>query len=779
MAGPGLLNDSWDIDPSLLATMASNAGDPTWTPSAAPPADMTLAPTEAQPAPATTMADSGDGFWHGLASGIGNVGLALGGGIDPSISGEAASIAGRRALLNFSLQMLANSGPSYTPRNFGQILGASLDAAGQSNRYTEDARLKAQQVNATLALKLGQQQIQNYLATITGAKAAKEFGVASKVSAAAGGGGTAPAAGDTVAPVAPGGAAPASAADFVAQNAETFGDIAAKTGLPVEFVAGQAGNESGWGTSRAAVEGNNLFGLSDASGKPLSFPTRQAGIDAYVNLLNTRYKDVPRTGSPTDIGIALGKAGYNMTVPDYGQRIGNFAAQAAPLLARPARTQVAGPGAGTGGPAGGATASAPSSAPPGPGAGVVGPPAATPPATVNAAPPTAPLIPRATLAPPDFSDIPGRRAALATTYQHQLANVANAGDPNLREKAETELRAGNAAIDKEVADRKAAYAKESAEFDAKQNEAEAKLQAENTRHAQQITAEDARSAAERQNKLDVEAAKAKAAIDTAHATNIGHIMAKRLETSGTDAQAARELAGKVDQLELVAPVIMQGGPSFVADKSDDVRNFLRFIGAGTESQWATWNAQDTWKQTMKQLQVGANAAFKGSVSDYEERIAGASFQTLAQDPQNIPIALGMLRAAINRKQQIDALRNDYASSPQGKANGTAGMEEWVNSQLPGFNPKRPLEPPPLFLKPPPLKSAALPPGASAADVAAARAADTAAQNEYVNAPDKASGTPFQIWTTIKGADGKDQRVLGWAVKGPDGRWHTQAFARGG
>ena len=137
----------------------------------------------------------------------------------------------------------------------------------------------------------------------------------------------------------------------------------------------------------------------------------------------------------------------------------------------------------------------------------------------------------------------------------------------------------------------------------------------------------------------------------------------------------------------------------------------------------------------------------------------------------------MLRAAINRKQQIDALRNDYASSPQGKANGTAGMEQWVNSQLPGFDPKHPLDPPPLFQKPAPLTAPAFRPGTP--ERAAAEAADTAATQEYVNDPDKARGIPFQLWQTIKGADGKDQRVLGWAVKGPDGRWHTQAFQRGG
>ena len=39
---------------------------------------------------------------------------------------EQQQSVGNRALLHFGLSMLANSGPSTTPRNFGQIVGAGM-----------------------------------------------------------------------------------------------------------------------------------------------------------------------------------------------------------------------------------------------------------------------------------------------------------------------------------------------------------------------------------------------------------------------------------------------------------------------------------------------------------------------------------------------------------------------------------------------------------------------------------------------------------------------------
>jgi Bax protein len=71
--------------------------------------------------------------------------------------------------------------------------------------------------------------------------------------------------------------------------------------IPVSIALAQAANESGWGTSRFALEGNALFGQwtwskkgispknqdSDASHKVLQFQILKASVRAYKNNLNT------------------------------------------------------------------------------------------------------------------------------------------------------------------------------------------------------------------------------------------------------------------------------------------------------------------------------------------------------------------------------------------------------------------------------------------------------------------------------------------------------------
>lgn len=59
----------------------------------------------------------------------------------------------------------------------------------------------------------------------------------------------------------------------------------AQTGLPVDFVLGQSALESGWGSSNAAVNGNNFFGLSPG-GQLASYPSVGAGFQAFADLIN-------------------------------------------------------------------------------------------------------------------------------------------------------------------------------------------------------------------------------------------------------------------------------------------------------------------------------------------------------------------------------------------------------------------------------------------------------------------------------------------------------------
>ena len=77
--------------------------------------------------------------------------------------------------------------------------------------------------------------------------------------------------------------------------------------IPVSIAVAQAANESGWGTSRFALEGNALFGQwtyskkgispknkdPNASHKILQFQILKASVRAYKNNLNTHnaYKE--------------------------------------------------------------------------------------------------------------------------------------------------------------------------------------------------------------------------------------------------------------------------------------------------------------------------------------------------------------------------------------------------------------------------------------------------------------------------------------------------------
>ena len=77
--------------------------------------------------------------------------------------------------------------------------------------------------------------------------------------------------------------------------------------IPVSIALAQAANESGWGTSRFALEGNALFGQwtwsksgispknkdPNASHKVLQFQILKASVRAYKNNLNTHnaYKE--------------------------------------------------------------------------------------------------------------------------------------------------------------------------------------------------------------------------------------------------------------------------------------------------------------------------------------------------------------------------------------------------------------------------------------------------------------------------------------------------------
>lgn len=290
---------------------------------------------------------------------MGLLGEALGGGASAIPMGQAErEQAGRQALMNFGMSMLANAGWSSQPRTFGQVLATGLQGAQQSAGQSQEvaaARLAAQQ---DYAQKQQEQQLARIKEAIPLLDLQQKLATAARVRAIKPPWDTTPGTGTPTASL----ATPASPDEFTTQFTPIAQSIAAKTGLPVEYVLAQAAHETGWGKSPASAN-NNFFGITDPkTGQLMKFATPEEGANAYVALMQSdRYKTVDRTGTPQQIGDRMAAAGYNPNVAEkgktdsYGTRIGGVAAS----LPKPKPGQPAAPATAT-------APAAPATAPPAP-----------------------------------------------------------------------------------------------------------------------------------------------------------------------------------------------------------------------------------------------------------------------------------------------------------------------------------------------------------------------------------------------------------------------------
>jgi hypothetical protein len=342
---------------AMLSTagIATTGGDGDAGLPATPAASDASAPASSG-AGAAAPADAGPPFWDRLSRGIGKAGMVLAGG-DPGLydlSPEQQRVAGTRALLNMSLSMLANSGPSYTRRNFGQILAAGLESASQTpvtyeqmlaNRAAQTTELGLKRAALGIQAMSAQKQLEQLKLLLGRIQAGQ-----GAVTRALGGGGSAP---SLSSPAAAGQAE----GDFVTKFQPIADTVSAATGLPSDYITAQAAHETDFGRSPAAA-GNNFFGIMDpATGKPARYASVEEGVKAYTDLMgNERYRGVTRSGSPASIGDAMAVAGYNPNVPSaagepppaggsYGARIGGIADRIAKL--RGGGTQTASGGAAT------------------------------------------------------------------------------------------------------------------------------------------------------------------------------------------------------------------------------------------------------------------------------------------------------------------------------------------------------------------------------------------------------------------------------------------------
>lgn len=132
---------------------------------------------------------------------------------------------------------------------------------------------------------------------------------------------------------------------FIAAIAPAAKTSMSRTGIPASFTIAEAALESGWGKSRLAIDGHNLFGVkADASwhGDVLTMNTREcikgqwvmvqarwrkyadwlACIDDHAAFLltNARYREAFTCRNVTAFTQAVAAAGY-ATDPDYAGKI--------------------------------------------------------------------------------------------------------------------------------------------------------------------------------------------------------------------------------------------------------------------------------------------------------------------------------------------------------------------------------------------------------------------------------------------------------------------------
>lgn len=98
------------------------------------------------------------------------------------------------------------------------------------------------------------------------------------------------------------------------------------TGLPVDFILSQSALETGWGTSSAAMNENNYFGVSPG-GSIASYGTPADSFSAYADLMGSpRYAGAISSNlgnGPLALGSSIQQAGYTPN-SNYGSAIASI-----------------------------------------------------------------------------------------------------------------------------------------------------------------------------------------------------------------------------------------------------------------------------------------------------------------------------------------------------------------------------------------------------------------------------------------------------------------------
>lgn len=127
-----------------------------------------------------------------------------------------------------------------------------------------------------------------------------------------------------LASVAATGSTPASQTAFLQSILPSAQQAAQTLQVPVSAILGQAALETGYGTSTAAVNENNLFGINVAGAATgenyQAYSSQSASISGLTNLVQTQYPAAIGSNSALSYGQALQAGGY-ATDPNYASKI--------------------------------------------------------------------------------------------------------------------------------------------------------------------------------------------------------------------------------------------------------------------------------------------------------------------------------------------------------------------------------------------------------------------------------------------------------------------------
>lgn len=723
--------------------------------------DDTFMPADASPAP--SGGGGGDGWFdrmiQGLPTAAARVGNALGGGEFgiADLTPEQRTNAGNRALLNFGLNMLANSGYSPHRRGVAEIFAGGAQAAQQSLHATEQgiAQRQTQGFNTQIKLRqLGILEQDRQLKLMLLKEKLDAFQRMRGINVVPGsgdgadaGGGTTDAASIQVSDEVPAAAKPllqliaareSGGRPNVYYGNTTFDDLSKFPDWPgVALPDGRRTHAAGKyqfqpGTWQRTAGGAGITDFSEVN----------QDRAAYV-LASGEYRR--RTGRELTADLQdPGRAdGVLQTLTPHWPVLKGLTAAALPRGGS-GSVQVAGPGVPTSPAGAGGTDQDDTFFPPPIAAPAPGGSAPTPaPQGQGAAPLNAPA-PGST--PPELDPMDAEDARAQARIdrlrkdadrdfrlQERLAKAS--ADPSKTlpgvakgyEERRDALNKEQLALETERRKRKDALAKEG-----RDRTAAAALK--DQEHKQAMELEQQKAEHIRQLEVQKAASLKDHTFDTTNAT----IDADKLKKSADIAVAARSQRNAIEQMEALLPGL--GGPNYVAQTWPQVYQVAQMLGMGPQSVTDKMPGWAAFSAIVNRVAGEMRPTGSGALSDRELDIYRSAFPTLAQSDEGRRLILSLMKTAAARKEQEHEFRENYFQTKKTTANVSTAMDEPPEKGGLGYMIKRP-------------------PALTGND-----AKDEEAAQGYVEGV--TPGTVYFIWRPT-GAQGKP--AMTWAVQGDDRR----------